>query len=324
MSVELRALFERLNQTTRTAREGAAGLCMQRAHNEIGIAHFLLKLFDAPECDLQLITAHFGIDVKRVEGDLTRFLCKLAGGHSGTPTISPDVVGALAHAWLYGSLEYNGKLIRSGFVVIALLAEDELSRLARDISPTLHSVDVSALRRDFTAIVRPSVETMEVQDRSGGARVFISYRREEGEAYADVLMDRLLTSAPRAEVFRDTDTLQPGVVFSEKIDETIRTCDIVLALIGQTWLNAVDQSGSRKLNNPSDWVRRELAAALRYKKRVVPCLIEGATMPTREELPEDLAGLEMRHALSFSHAIPRRETDELVQMVKNWWRPTPR
>jgi hypothetical protein len=230
---------------------------------------------------------------------------------------------------VYGSLEYDAKWIRSGFVIIGVLAEDELSRLIRDISPTLGQMDAAALRRDFLAIVESSVEKetpahaeqQVVEDLSGGPRVFISYRREEGDFCADVLFDRLLASVPEVRVFRDTDTLRPGMVFSEKINETICACDIVLALIGEKWLTATGHDGGRRLDRPDDWVRLEIAAALRHEKTVVPCLIGGARMPDRTELPPDLAGLEQRNAVILSQTVPRRETEELIRMIKDWRRP---
>jgi hypothetical protein len=329
MSINLKPLIGKLNQTTRMALESAAGLCVARTNYDVEIEHLLLKLFDVPECDFRFILTHFKIDQSRAISDLARSLDKLKTGNARGPKINPSLVEALVRAWVYGSLEYDAKWIRSGFVMIGILAESELSKLLRDISPTLSQIDVTALRRDFATIAASSIENetpTQVEEQagehlSGGPRVFISYRREEGDFFADVLFDRLLASVPDVRVFRDTDTLQPGVLFSEKINETISACDIVLALIGEKWLNITDHDGGRRLDRPDDWVRLEIAAALRHEKTVVPCLTGGARMPARSELPPDLAGLEQRNAVILSQTIPRRETEDLIRMVKNWRRP---
>jgi hypothetical protein len=327
VSVNLKSLFGRLNTTTRTALEGAAGLCLSRTNYNIEIEHFLLKLLDVPECDLRCIAKRFQIDLARTTNELNRSLDKLKSGNVRTPSFGPLLLETLVRGWVYGSLDYNSQRIRSGFVMIGLLAEDELSRLTRDASPTLGQIDVAALRRDFAAIVGSSVEAEtatddgEHEDLSGGPRVFISYRREEAEFYADVLFDRLLASVPGIRVFRDADTLQPGMIFAEKLNETISACDIVLALIGDKWLNATDHDGRRRIDGADDWVRLEIAAALRYEKTVVPCLIGSARMPARSELPSDLAGLEQRHAVILSPAILRRETEDLIRMLKDWRPP---
>jgi TIR domain len=328
MSIKLKPLVARLNQTTRMALESAAGLCVARTNYDVEIEHLLLKLFDVPECDLSFILTHFKIDRSRAISEVTRSLDKLKAGKAGGPQISPSLVEALVRAWVYASLEYNAKWIRSGFLMIGILAENELSRLIRDISPTLAQIDAAVLQRDFASIVDSSIEKetpAQIEEQaaehlSGGPRIFISYRHEDGDFFADVLFDRLLASVPDVRVFRDTDTLQPGVLFSQKINETIYACDIVLALIGEKWLNITDHDGGRRLDRPDDWVRLEIAAALRHEKTVVPCLTGGARMPARSELPADLAGLEQRNAVILSQTVPRRETEELIRMIKNWRR----
>jgi hypothetical protein len=329
MSVSLRSLIGKLNETSRSALESGAGLCLSRTNYEIEIEHFLLKLLDVPRSDLAFIAKHFGVDPGRVAAELSRSMDKLKTGNARSPAFGSSLVEALIQAWVYGSLEYEAARIRSGFVVIALLADAGLAKLTRDISPTLCGIDVAALRRDFAAIVAESVEPAGQPapgaaakappggSRSAVPRVFISYRREDA-FYADSLFDRLLAAVENVRVFRDTDTLRPGDVYSEKIDETVGACDIFLALIGKKWISLKDAGGTRKLDKPDDWVRLEIAAALRHGKTVVPCLLAGAKMPRREELPADLAGLELRNAVSLSQTSFRHDSEDLVRMIQSW------
>ena len=96
--------------------------------------------------------------------------------------------------------------------------------------------------------------------------------------YADFLFAFLRAEVPDVRVFRDSDTLQPGMVFSEKIEETVAACDILLAVIGKKWAGP-KVGGKRRIDEEDDWVRMEIAAALRLKKWVIPCLVGGAKMP---------------------------------------------
>jgi type VI secretion system protein VasG len=158
MAVNLRSLIKKLNDTSRNALEGAAGLCVSRAHYDIEIEHFLMKLLDASGSDFAAISKHFGIDKSRLAAELTRSLDKLKSGNARTPAFSPSMLKMLREAWTLGSLEYGATLIRSGFAIMALVTVDELSRIVGDISKEFQKIDAESLRKDFTAIVAQSEE----------------------------------------------------------------------------------------------------------------------------------------------------------------------
>lgn len=324
MSVNLRRLAGKLNPTTRAALEAAAALCVSRTNYDIHIEHFLLKLIEIRGSDLEAISARFGIDSGVLERDLSQSLARQRTGNERAPAISRPLVDALAAAWLYGSVDYDGRSIRSGFFVIALLAEETLSQLAFDISPAFRKVDLDRLRQEFAEITGASKEAAESSaipapgDARTGPRVFISYRRQASDLYATILYDRIAAAVPGVRVFRDRDSLVPGVVYAEEIRESIRSCDIVLALIDEQWLRAKDEQGRRRLDDPGDWVRIELAAALSSGKTIVPCLIGRAKLPAREALPTDLAGLEERQAIRLSKEIPRTDTEPLIRVIREW------
>lgn len=317
-----------MNPTARTVLEGATGLCISRTHYDVEVEHFLTHLLEPPDNDFGLITRYFGVDKVRLSAELARSLERLKMGNPRTPAISSQLVRALIQGWTYGSLELGSTVIRTGFVVVALIADTELSRLVFEFSKEMHKIEPEALRRDFSQIVSGSAEdepavgglaASTVPQVSGGPHIFMSYRREDSSSYADFLFFCLKDEVPDVHIFRDSDTLLPGMVFSEKIEETIAACDILLALIGKRWSGA-KKGGARRIDREDDWVRLEIAAALRLKKRVIPCLVGGATMPTRGELPPDLAALPGLSGVPLSQNGLRRDVEILLKSLREWRR----
>ena len=147
------------------------------------------------------------------------------------------------------------------------------------------------------------------------ARIFISYRREDSSAAAGRLHDRLREHYGRDSVFMDVDSIEPGLDFIEAIERTVSSCDILIALIGRQWLTITDADGRRRLNDPSDFVRHEVATALKRNVRVIPALIQDTRMPRAEELPEALKPLTRRHALDLSDAHFHRDVDGLIETL---------
>src|SRR5437868_4472461 len=125
MSVNLKSLIGKLNDATRGALEGAAGLCLARTHYDIEIEHFLAKLLDSSASDAAKILHQFGVDSLRLEKDLGRSLDKLKSGNARTPAFSPTVLRMLTEAWTVGSLDFGASHIRSGHVLLAMLSNDE-------------------------------------------------------------------------------------------------------------------------------------------------------------------------------------------------------
>jgi WD40 repeat protein len=147
-------------------------------------------------------------------------------------------------------------------------------------------------------------------------RVFISYRRQEASWLAGRLYERLAARLGDDQVFMDVDTIAPGLDFAEVIAEAVSTCEVLLAVIGPTWLTATDEDGQRRLDDPDDIVRVEIAAALERNIRVIPILVEGAQMPRRQQLPDNLARLARRNALFLRHESFRADADRLLAAIK--------
>lgn len=131
-------------------------------------------------------------------------------------------------------------------------------------------------------------------------RVFISYRREETAYAAGWLYDRLADHFGRDQIFKDVDSIQLGDDFVEVITTAVSACDVLLALIGDRWLTISDEHGRIRLEDPNDFVRLEIEAAVSRDIRVIPVLVDGARMPRSDELPPGLAKLGRRQALELS------------------------
>jgi TIR domain len=146
-------------------------------------------------------------------------------------------------------------------------------------------------------------------------RIFISYRREETAYAAGWLFDRLADRFGGGQVFKDVDSIQLGDDFVEVITNAVGSCDVLLALIGEEWLTITDDQGRRRLDDPDDFVRLEIEAALTRKVRVIPILVDGARMPRADELPSGLARLVRRQALELSPARFDFDTGRLLKVL---------
>jgi Sulfatase-modifying factor enzyme 1/TIR domain len=145
-----------------------------------------------------------------------------------------------------------------------------------------------------------------------GGSIFISYRRETDSGFAGRLYDRLEDSFGRERVFIDVDSIAPGEDFVAVLESRVAECDVLLALIGRGWLTATDPAGRRRLDNPEDFVRIEIAAALAQGKRVIPVLSDNASMPRAEELPEDINHLARRQAIRIRHDRFQADAKHLI------------
>jgi hypothetical protein len=148
-------------------------------------------------------------------------------------------------------------------------------------------------------------------------KIFISYRRNDSSAYAGRVHDRLELEFGTDQLFMDVEAIPLGIDFTKTLSEEVSKCDVLLAVIGENWLNARDEKGNRRLDNPDDLVRIEIATALKRDIPVIPVLVDGARIPTADELPEDLKGLSRRNGLDVHHASFQRDMNKLVQALKD-------
>jgi type VI secretion system protein VasG len=158
MNVDLRSLIGKLNADTRNAVESAAGLCLGRTHYDVEIEHFIMKLLDTTDTDFAYILRHYEIDRSRLARDVTASLDALKTGNARTPALAPTLVRALTEAWTLGSVNFGAGQIRTGHVLLAIAASEDLSRLARDISREFSKISAEDLRAQFTKIIAQSPE----------------------------------------------------------------------------------------------------------------------------------------------------------------------
>jgi len=145
--------------------------------------------------------------------------------------------------------------------------------------------------------------------------IFISYRREDAEGQAGRLFNDLARYFGEDSVFMDVAGIEPGRDFRRVIDEHVASCGVLLAMIGKTWIDATDESGRRRLEDPMDFVRLETASALKRDIPVVPVLVHGARMPRAEQLPEDLAELAYRNGVELTHARWDSDVQVLIKAL---------
>lgn len=148
-------------------------------------------------------------------------------------------------------------------------------------------------------------------------KIFISYRRDDSAGYAGRLFDHLAAHFGARNVFMDIDTIEPGDDFRKVVQNAVGTCDVVLILIGKQWLSITDAQGRRRLDDPLDWVRMEIANALANSKvRTIPVLVRDAAMPGEHELPEGLKELTWRNAIELSDSRFQHDVKKLIGVIE--------
>ena len=146
-------------------------------------------------------------------------------------------------------------------------------------------------------------------------KIFISYRRDDSAVRAHSLNAELITAFGEQQVFFDVKAIKPGDPFPPGIERNLKACDVVVAVIGPQWRTLAAGDGRPRILSPDDYVRHEIATALSTGKRVIPVLVEGARMPEKASLPEDIAALAELNALTFSDRQIGEDAQRLVEAI---------
>jgi hypothetical protein len=152
--------------------------------------------------------------------------------------------------------------------------------------------------------------------------IFISYRRNDAEGEAGRLFDDLVARFSDQSVFMDVHAILPGHDFRKAIDESVESCSVLLAIMGLDWFESRDKSGHRRLDDENDFVRLEIASALRRGIPVIPVLVRGAKMPPADQLPADLKDLAYRNAVELTHARWKSDVQLLTQALHPYIGPS--
>jgi hypothetical protein len=146
-------------------------------------------------------------------------------------------------------------------------------------------------------------------------KIFINYRRGDEPGFTHALLGRLEHAFPAERLFIDVDNIPPGEDFVRVLESQVAQCDALLAVIGNGWLDATDERGSRRLDDPNDFVRIEIESALKQGKRVIPVLVHEARMPRPDELPEAIRPLATRNAVRLTHERFRADVQGLIKAL---------
>ena len=147
--------------------------------------------------------------------------------------------------------------------------------------------------------------------------VFLSYRRDDAAGHAGRLADTLAGRFGTQSVFIDVDSIEPGADFVAALTEALRRCQVMLVVVGTRWIDA-EVGGRRRLDDPDDFVRMELELALQQGLRVVPVLVGGATMPSRESLPSALEAFARCNAFEMSDRAWNESSRVLLDLIERW------
>ncbi len=147
------------------------------------------------------------------------------------------------------------------------------------------------------------------------AGIFISYRQADAKAWAIGLRDDLAKVFGDEQVFLDKDALGPGN-WRDQLQRALKHCSVVLVVIGRQWLTMADEQQRPRIGLPDDVHRQEISLALSHDGvTVIPILVDDATMPKAEQLPEDIRRLTDQQAYEIGDTKSRRKAD-LEVLVK--------
>ena len=149
-----------------------------------------------------------------------------------------------------------------------------------------------------------------MQARKG--TIFINYRKDDSNWNALALYQELQKYFSKDQIFKDFNAISPGDDFVVSINSALQSCDVLLVLIGKSWLSIKDETGTQRLSDPHDFVRLEIAKALERNIKVVPVLLDRTPMPLQSELPDNLKALSRRQFLEID---PTRFEDDVRKLA---------
>jgi len=212
-----------------------------------------------------------------------------------------DLIGLSLILSAYGLI---GSLIRSiiGAIILLFLVGLIKEKLSESKSGKTRSLISEQNNQSLNKTTVHTTNTASLYDRKQRGwqntnKIFISYRRRDSADVVGRIYDRLTLHFSKEKVFKDVDAMPLGVDFRQYVDEIVGNCDILIAVIGDQWLNMEGPTGKRRLDDPRDLVRIEVESALKRGIPVIPVLVQDATMPSEDDLPVSLKGLVYRNGI---------------------------
>jgi hypothetical protein len=312
---ELKILADKLSPPARDALERACTRCQEARRSEIDIEDWLLALLDDENSDVAKILRHLFIEKETIERELRK---KKTGG-GVPPHFSHNLIAVWERAAAYAPM---GTPIRSGFIFWTVLDYNKhiLDKLIN--YNNIQVVDIEAFRTIWKQICNHPLERYGSRAKIEDHTLFLSYRRGLSVAFAERIYDHLYAVFGEGKIFFDVDTIPPGEDFRRVIENQIRSCKVLLIVIGPDTINATDSAGSRRIDQPNDYIGIELKAALAHQVPVLPALIDNAQMPSPDELPIELRDFAFRQALRVRPSPDfRRDMERLIQYLEQYLKP---
>lgn len=182
--MNLKSLFAKLNETSRTATESAAALCLSEHHYEVEVEHLLLQLLDNNDSDLAPILRHYQVVAERLQAQLVTALGTFKKGNTRTPALSPHITRMIEQAWLLASIEYGVGQVRSAHLLQALLDDAELRRVVIASAPELEKINADDLRLNLAALVEGSAESRQASPLASPAAPVSTSSKASGKTPA--------------------------------------------------------------------------------------------------------------------------------------------
>lgn len=145
--------------------------------------------------------------------------------------------------------------------------------------------------------------------------VFINYRGADSQTAAALIDQQLTTCFGRDDVFLDSRSIPAGSDFVDELLGRLRLSSVLLVVIGPHWLTLTDETGRRRIDNPADWIRRELVEAFTHGLRIIPVLTDDATLPAEKDLPDSIAGLSRRQYVPLRRRYYQTDLAYLVERI---------
>jgi hypothetical protein len=145
--------------------------------------------------------------------------------------------------------------------------------------------------------------------------IFISYRHRDTQGEASRLADDLREALADVQIFRDVETIEAGADFAATLERALAECSVLLVMIGPTWLEQRDAQGNRRIDNPNDWTRTEIATGLARGVRVIPVKCRDASLPKADQLPAEIQALVRRQAFELDNNRWRYDVERLVDQL---------
>lgn len=270
MTISLKTLISKLNDTSRAATERGASLCMSQGHYEVDLEHVFFALLEQPKSDFSIICRKFGISTSSLQSDLQSELSRFKNGNSRTPVFSPHLPKLFENAWLIASLDKQTTRIRSGHLLLAMLTEPDLSQLAFRGSKQFVKFKLDELKHDLPRLTEGSQESGE------GVSFADAQQGNPDAADSDVVDNGGLSKNPALDQFTTNLTQRAA---DGKVDPVIgRDTEI---------RQAIDILMRRRQNNPiltgEAGVGKTAVVeglALRISKKDVPEVLQGVQIHT--------------------------------------------